>query len=303
MLFIALLADALIGDPDALWRRIPHPVVLMGRLIDGLEARLNDGPFRYLKGAVAMLILVIVVGFPAWLLSLDVFAGIFEIVLAAILLAQKSLMDHLRAVARGLAISLDAGRAEVAKIVGRDPRTLDQHGVARAAIESGAENFSDGVVAPAFWFLVAGLPGIAIYKAINTADSMIGHMTERYREFGWAAAGLDDVANFVPARIAGGIICLVGGGKEAFEIMRRDAWTHRSMNAGWPEAAMAASLGLALAGPRVYAGEAVDEPFLNHMGRREATHHDIGHAIMLLWKAWAVLLGVATVTGLLWLVF
>jgi adenosylcobinamide-phosphate synthase len=250
-----------------------------------------------------MLVLVGAVGAPALFLSIDMFGGLVEVALAAILIAQRSLVEHVAAVGAGLRRSLAEGRAAVSRIVGRDPETLDEGGVARAAVESAAENFSDGVVAPVFWFLVAGLPGIAVYKAINTADSMIGHRTPRHEAFGWAAARMDDVANLVPARIAGGLICLAGGGRAAMEVMMRDAWLHRSPNAGWPEAAMAGSLGLALAGPRVYGGVTTDDPFLNPTGRREVRAADIDAAIRVLWRAWGVLLAVAAVAGLLGLVF
>jgi adenosylcobinamide-phosphate synthase len=300
MLAIALILDAVLGEPEWLWQRAPHPAVLFGQMVEWLAERLNEGRNRRAKGAAAMLVLVVVVGVPAWLLSVDQFFGVFEVLGAAVLLAQRSLVDHVRAVAKGLRVSLEEGRTAVSRIVGRDPETLDAHGVARAAIESAAENFSDGVVAPAFWFLVGGLPGIAVYKAVNTADSMIGHRGERFGEFGWAAARLDDAMNWIPARLAGFAICLVGpmslaGGRAAMAVMRRDAGKHRSPNAGWPEAAVAATLGLALAGPRVYGGVVTEDPYLNAEGRREADADDIADAIWLIWRAWAVVLAVAVV--------
>jgi adenosylcobinamide-phosphate synthase len=232
-------------------------------------------------------------------MSLDIFFGVFEVIGAAVLLAQRSLVDHVMAVAAGLRESLREGRRAVAQIVGRDPETLDPAGVSRAAIESAAENFSDGVVAPAFWFLVAGLPGIAIYKAVNTADSMIGHRNDRYREFGWAAARLDDALNWIPARLAGFLLCLVGGGRAAMQVMLRDARLHKSPNAGWPEAAVAASLGVALAGPRIYGGVVTDDPYLNPEGREQAHGSDIEAAVRQTWRAWWVLLGIAVVGALL----
>jgi adenosylcobinamide-phosphate synthase len=180
-------------------------------------------------------------------------------------------------------------------IVGRDPEALDEAGVARAAIESSAENFSDGVVAPAFWFAVAGLPGIALYKALNTADSMIGHRSERYRAFGWAAARLDDLANLVPARLSGLLIALASGRRAAgaLRVMWRDGRLHRSPNAGWPEAATAAALGLALSGPRSYGGRAGEEPWVHAEGRAEARPEDIEAAVALVWRAWGLLLALA----------
>ncbi|MEO1457922.1 MAG: adenosylcobinamide-phosphate synthase CbiB [Pseudomonadota bacterium] len=302
MLALALAIDAALGEPDAIWKRIPHPVVLMGRLVEMLEEGLNQGDFRWLKGVVAVIVLVAATGAPALFLSIDLFGGLFEVLVAAILLAQKSLVQHVSAVAEGLKRSLEEGRAAVAQIVGRDTDDLDADGVARAAVESAAENFSDGVVAPAFWFLLLGLPGIVVYKAVNTADSMIGHKTERYRAFGWAAARLDDALNWVPARIAGAILCVAGTGRPAMEVMLRDAWLHRSPNAGWPEAAMAASLGVALAGPRAYGGTLTDDPYLNHGGRQAMDRRDITAAVRLLWRGWAVLVGVAAGLWLLaWL--
>jgi len=298
MLALGLVLDAIFGEPDWLWRRIPHPAVLFGRVIDWLEGLLNQGANRRARGALAVLALVFAVGLPAWLLSQGIFLGVFEVLGAAVLLAQRSLVDHVAAVAAALRVSLDAGRDAVARIVGRDPETLDQAGVSRAAIESAAENFSDGVVAPVFWFLVGGLPGIAIYKAVNTADSMIGHRSVRYAEFGWAAARLDDVLNWIPARLAGGLICLVGGGRAAMAVMLRDAGLHKSPSAGWPEAATAASLEIALAGPRIYGGVVTDDPYLNAEGRRAAGPADIEAAVRLIWRAWGAVLAVAVLAVL-----
>ncbi len=297
MLAIALILDAVFGEPDWLWRRVPHPAVLMGRAVDALDQRLNRGSAPLFKGIVAVLALIalsLVVSVP---LSWHGFAGVFEVIGAAILLAQRSLSQHVNAVAAGLDISLDEGRRKVAMIVGRDPETLDESGVARAAIESAAENWSDGVIAPAFWFLVAGLPGIVIYKMINTADSMIGHRNDRYARFGWAAARLDDVLNWIPARLSGLLICLIGGRRPALKLMWRDARKHRSPNAGWPESALAATLGIALAGPRVYGGVTTDDPFLNESGRRELTPIDVRDAVATLWMGWVVVLVCAMVIG------
>jgi len=298
MLALALILDAILGDPAWLWRKIDHPAAQFGRLVGGLEARLNYGEGRRAKGVAAVAMLVVATGFCAWVLSFDIFFGVFEVIGAAVLLAQRSLADHVMAVASGLRVSLEEGRRAVSQIVGRDPETLDPAGVSRAAVESAAENFSDGVVAPAFWFLVAGLPGIAVYKAVNTADSMIGHRNDRYREFGWAAARLDDVLNWIPARLAGFLLCLVGGGRAAMDVMVRDARLHKSPNAGWPEAAVAASLGLALAGPRIYGGVVTDDPYLNPEGRKHAHVGDIEAVVRQTWRAWWVLLGLASIAML-----
>lgn len=299
MLAIALLLDAIFGEPDWLWRRLPHPAVLMGRAVDWIERISNVGDWRYVKGAAAvafLILLTLVITVP---LSWSGFYGAFEVVGAAILLAQRSLSQHVNAVASGLKISLEEARKRVAMIVGRDPETLDESGVARAAIESAAENWSDGVIAPAFWFLVAGLPGIAVYKMVNTADSMIGHRSPRYVQFGWAAARLDDALNWIPARLSGLLICLIGGRRPALKIMWRDAKKHKSPNAGWPESALAATLRIAVAGPRVYDGVTTDDPFLNAEGRRKLTPVDVNDAMTTLWMAWTVLLVIATIYGVL----
>jgi adenosylcobinamide-phosphate synthase len=277
LLLAALLLDVLIGDPRWLFRVVPHPVALIGGLVGWLDRRLNrpqrSARSRGLRGMVVVLFVVALaagVGF-----GLDALADRWRygwvITLAAVtlLIAQRDLFDHVRAVARALERDgIEAGRAAVARIVGRDPAQLDAHGVARAAIESLAENFADGVVAPVFWYLLFGLPGLIAYKAVNTMDSMIGHHTPQHEEFGRSAARLDDALNWLPARIAGTMIVVAAlfapGGRpaRAFRIMARDGGKHRSPNAGWPEAAMAGALSVALSGPRSYAGKAVAEPWL-----------------------------------------
>ena len=263
MLALALILDALLGEPERLWLRVPHPAVLMGRAVEALDRSLNRGQGRRAKGVAALAVLVVGAWAIARILSLDLFFGVFEVLGAAILLAHRSLMDHAQAVGAALGLSLDFGRREVAKIVGRETAGLDETGVARAAVESTAENFSDAVVAPAFWFALLGLPGIAVYKAVNTADSMIGYRTERHGEFGWAAARLDDLLNWVPARISAFLIVLAsvlrkrdrwGDGPVAafstrFDAVVEDAPRHRSPNAGWPEAAVAYALDISLSGP------------------------------------------------------
>ena len=214
-----------------------------------------------------------------------------EAVLMSTLLAQRSLAQHVGAVAEGLERSLAEGRRAVARIVGRDPERLERAAVARAAIESLAENLSDGVAAPLFWGLLLGLPGMLAYKAINTADSMIGHKSDRYRHLGWASARLDDLLNLVPARLTGAVLCLAGAllgwvnARAALRVMRRDAPHHRSPNAGWPEAAMAAALGLRLAGPRVYGGVSVTDAWMGD-GRADAAPADIRRGLRLAWAAW-----------------
>jgi adenosylcobinamide-phosphate synthase len=291
----ALAFDGLIGDPDWLWGRLPHPVTLIGALIGYLDRALNREGWsqqqRRSAGIASTAIIVavaILVGlliqtflqqFPAGNVVLALIASIF--------IAQRSLYQHVAKVRSAFADGgLPEAREAVAMIVGRDPEQLDEAGVCRAAIESCAENFSDGVVAPAFWLALLGLPGLIAYKAINTADSMIGHRTERYESFGWAAARLDDLVNLVPARLSALLFAIaapIAGGSigASLRIVRRDAPKHRSPNAGWPESAVAGALGLALAGPRRYAGHVVTDPYLNAEATRAAVPDDIGRALDL----------------------
>ncbi len=286
LLAVALVLDAILGEPDRLWRRVPHPAVLMGRAVSWIETRLNRGPARRLKGAAGLALLCLAgAGLGAALAALPL-GGIVETLLAAILLAQKSLCDHVSAVAEALRRSLAEARRAVARIVGRDTAQLEPAGIARAAIESAAENFSDGVVAPALWFLVAGLPGMIVYKLVNTADSMIGHRSARYRDFGWAAARLDDLLNWIPARLTALLIAAVHLRFDAWHVIRRDARLHRSPNAGWPEAAMAVVLDVALAGPRSYDGVAGDDPYVHPEGRRDIGADQVDAALRALWRAW-----------------
>lgn len=294
-LVFAMILDALFGEPEPLWRRVPHPAVLMGRAVGALDAALNRGDARRQKGMAALAVLVAGAGGLGLLVADLPLSPLPEILAGAILLAQRSLSDHVLAVAAALDRSLAAGRAEVAKIVGRDTAALDQAGVSRAAIESAAENFSDGVVAPLFWFALLGLPGLMIYKIVNTADSMIGHRTERHEQFGWAAARVDDGLNFIPARLSALLLAVGAGAKQAMAIARRDAPLHRSPNAGWPEAAMAAALGIALSGPRAYHGRMTAQPWVHAEGRRTAGPADIRVAVTLLWRGWGLLLGAAAV--------
>ena len=305
---LALLVDAVTGEPEALYRRVPHPVVLLGRLVARLERLLlRAGDLSAAvqrRRGVVLVLATLAVGVAAGLVVervlLELPLGPLLVALAAsTLLAQRSLTDHVAAVTNGLRTGLGPGRAAVARIVGRDPERLDGHGVARAAIESLAENLSDGVVAPALWCLVGGLPGLVAYKAVNTLDSMVGHKSDRYLHFGRASARLDDVVNLVPARLTA-VLLLVAGRGFALSTLRadwfavwRDAPRHRSPNAGWPEAAMARLLGLRLAGPRVYGGAVVEDAWMGD-GRAEATPEDIRRGVRLAWRAWGLLLlGVA----------
>lgn len=266
---LALGLDALIGWPDALYRRIGHPVTWIGRMISFGEARLNRGAARRAAGVFWAVAVIAVAVALAWGVSSVLPGGLVGIVLMGVLawplVAVRSLHEHVAAVAQPLEDGDTAGaRLAIAKIVGRNPESLDDAAMARGALETLAENASDGVVAPLFWGAIFGLPGIAGYKAVNTLDSMIGYRNERYEAFGWAAAKIDDVANWVPARLTG--LLIAAGAKArgtAYRTMRRDARQHRSPNAGWPEAAMAGALGVRLSGPRVYDGVATEVPWLN----------------------------------------
>jgi adenosylcobinamide-phosphate synthase len=295
ILFLGLILDGAVGDMRWLFRFVPHPVAAVGRLIAFMERRLNRetrsdatraARGMYLVGAMVMLAaaagcLVVVL---TWQ-----FAGswLIELFLVAVLLAQRSLYDHVALVARSLdRAGLPAGREAVRHIVGRDPESLDEHGVVRAAIESLFENFADGVVAPAFWYVIFGLPGLFVAKTVNTLDSMIGHRSPRYLAFGRAAARLDTAMNFIPARLSGAIVCMAAAFAPtaapltALRVMFRDAGKHKSVNAGWPEGAAAGALNLALAGPRRYGAVTVDDPWVGS-GRARATTADIRRALFL----------------------
>jgi adenosylcobinamide-phosphate synthase len=298
ILIAALLLDAAFGEPRWLWDRLPHPAVLMGRMVGWCDARFNREGDLNLKGtlvAAALLLIGLVLG---WLIHILPDCGLVEALAVAILIAQKSLVDHVRAVATALRRSVAEGRRAVAMIVGRDTADMTGPDISRAAIESAAENLSDGVVAPVFWYLVAGLPGILVYKLINTADSMIGHMSPKYREFGWASARLDDVLNLIPARLTALLIALTHGWVDAAPILR-DAPKHRSPNAGWPESALAPVLNVALSGPRSYNGIRKDYPWVWPEGRRDPGPDDIDAAADALWRVWLALLAVAVIVALL----
>jgi adenosylcobinamide-phosphate synthase len=294
LLLSAMLLDAALGEPKWLWSRYPHPAVLMGRVVAFLDTSLNHGPQQRLKGTFAMVAMAIAAGTLGALIHAIPDYGLLEIITVAILLAQRSLADHVQAVANALRLSLGDGRKTVAMIVGRDTANMDASAVARGAIESAAENLSDGVIAPLLWYLVAGLPGILIYKITNTADSMIGHRTPRYEQFGWAAARLDDVLNLVPARATAALIALAHGYTNPKPILR-DAPLHRSPNAGWPEAAMAVVLNISLSGPRSYHGVMKDFPWVWPEGRRTLTSDDIDRAVRALWRAWTLMLAIVAV--------
>jgi adenosylcobinamide-phosphate synthase len=310
---LALLVEVIVGYPDRLVRAIGHPVTWMGRMIAVVDRALNHETMSDAKRRAAGIAAILaIIGVPAiigYVVERSVLLLPLGLVVAAIiastLIAQRSLREHVANVAAVLELDgVAAGRAAVAHIVGRDPDALDAAGVARAAIESLAENFSDGVVAPAFWLAATGLAGGAAYKAINTADSMIGHRTPRHDAFGWAAARLDDLVNLPASRLSALLIVAAAAvspgasAAHAWRVMVRDAPRHRSPNAGYPEAAMAGALGLALAGPRNYGGVRVDDAVMGD-GRRDATAADIHAALRLYRRADAMLIALFAITALL----
>lgn len=289
LLTFALMLDWLLGEMNWFYRIIPHPVVVIGRLIGWLEKRLNrdnrSGRNRMIRGALVTAFIVGLCILAGWAMARILgeipYGWAVEVFLVSILLAARSLFTHVGRVAKALKMDgVEGGRAAVAHIVGRDPSTLDNHGVARAAVESLAENFADGVIAPAFWYLLFGLPGILAYKGINTLDSMIGYRNKRYKDFGMAAARLDDIVNWIPARLTGLLICLAAvlspkaSALRAAQAMSKFAGKHASPNAGWPEGAMAGALDLALGGPRRYPGGVSEAAWIGD-GRARLTAGDI----------------------------
>ncbi|MGC6452811.1 MAG: adenosylcobinamide-phosphate synthase CbiB [Candidatus Puniceispirillaceae bacterium] len=274
LLLAALAIDWMVGEPDMLWRRLPHPVVMFGRCISAFERRWNirrgvNGHGRARRGLAAIVILCAGSAAAGWILGLG--GPVVSCVVLAILLAARSLDEHIRAVATALPEGIENARHAVSMIVGRDTTTLDEGDIARAAIETGAENLSDGVIAPAVWFLVAGLPGLFVYKMVNTADSMVGYRNARYRAYGCAAARLDDAMNLAPARLTALLLTLAavlkGRGRAAFATMLADGPYHASPNAGWPEAAMAGAINVWLAGPRRYGNRVRQARRFNENGR------------------------------------
>ena len=301
---VAMAVDALLGWPSWLFARIGHPVTWLGRVIGAVDAAWNresDPPVLRraagIAGALVVIVLSIAIG---WMIQSLLPWTWVQIVLVGILawplVALRSLHDHVAAVATPLrAGDIVAARKAVSRIVGRDPAVLDEAGIARAAIESLAENASDGIVAPVFWGALFGLPGILGYKAINTLDSMIGHRSARHEAFGWAAARIDDVANFIPARLTGFLFVLLAPRRaEALSCMTRDARRHRSPNAGWPESAMAGALGIRLSGPRIYHGSVTNEPWLN-AGARDPLAADIGEGLAVYRRAMLLLAGLLAI--------
>lgn len=298
ILLAALLLDWFFGDPDIVWKRLPHPVVIIGNGIEFFENKFNDPKLdeAIIRGRGVLLLLILtgmalIIGvvFSTLFAWMGVVGWVLEMLVVAIFIAQKSLADHVAAVSISIRIDgLEAGRIAVGQIVGRNTAELDQPGICRAAIESLAENFSDGVVAPVFWYAILGLPGLIAYKVINTADSMIGHRNARYKNFGRATALFDDLVNWPAARLSAMLIAIATtlqrgymAGLATIKQTLQDAGSHRSPNAGWPETAMATSLGIALGGPRIYGTEIAVEPTLNARASNSAKVSDIDNALRI----------------------
>ena len=296
-LILAILLDALLGEPRWLWSRLPHPAVVIGNIISKLSKLMNHAPQQKRKGVLLVLILAIGGGITGILITW--LGPIADAVTVAILLAHKSLVEHVSNVAQSLRMSLLSGQRSVAMIVGRDTADMNTEQVSRAAIESMAENFSDGFVAPVFWFLVAGLPGIIIYKAINTSDSMIGYKNRTFKDFGWATARVDDVLNWIPARLSALCIWATTGFPVKWQLIAQNAKMHRSPNAGWPEAAMAYAMEISLSGPRSYEGQMRKFPWVNPIGRKDIGPSEIDNAIRILWATWVGVLALVTASAIL----
>ncbi|KKB85629.1 cobalamin biosynthesis protein CobD [Devosia limi DSM 17137] len=312
---LALIIERRLGYPQQLVSSIGHPVMWFGKLIDFMERGVDKRertPRQRRDAGIFTLAVLLLVALAVTLLVQQVTRSvpqgwILEVLLATPFLAQKELGRAVHAVADALQSSLAEGREAVSEIVGRDPQALDEAGVSRAAIETLAESTSDGVIAPLFWLLVLGLPGIVLYKAINTADSMIGHLNERYRHYGWAAAKLDDLVNWIPARLTLVLVTMAcffvphASPGMAWTTARRDARKHASPNSGWPEAAFAGALGFSLGGPRSYDGEIVDLPAFG-TGKRALVYSDILRALVLYRMTLNVTLALTAAIAILWLI-
>ncbi|MDG2339996.1 MAG: adenosylcobinamide-phosphate synthase CbiB [Paracoccaceae bacterium] len=288
IMLCAFVLDALVGWPAWLYDRIGHPVSWLGKLISRLDKSLNRTEWhrstRKVMGIVAALFVILGSIFLGRFVQSAFGEGVLGFILSVLvvwpLIAVNSMYTHVEDVAVPLEQNqLTEARAAVSLIVGRNPNVMDSPAIGRAAIESLAENTSDGIVAPIFWGVIFGIPGIFAYKAINTLDSMLGYKTPKHFDFGWASAKIDDVANFFPARLTGWLIALASGNrKTALAVINIDARKHRSPNAGWPEGAMAGALGVRLSGPREYETGLTDDPWLNE-NDRDVEPKDVNQAL------------------------
>ena len=266
---VGWMLDIAFGDPP----RLPHPIVWFGKAIAFCEHRLNKGANRKAKGAISSVVLIVItyvvgVVLPWWCIPIVVF----------FCLAGTTLIREVRAVFMAVDRSLDEGRRQVARIVGRDTSQLSAQEVRTAALETLAENLSDGVIAPLFWFALLGMPGMLAYKMINTLDSMIGYRTERYRDYGCWAAHIDDIANYIPARLTALLMIFVAGRLDLFAFVVDNGRRHASPNSGYPEAALAGILGCRFGGPHYYFGELFDKPYIGET-ERPLTTADMQRAV------------------------
>ena len=297
LLLIGWLLDLLLGDPA----RLPHPVVGFGKMIAYGEKRLNKGVNRKLKGGLLAVCLILLVFGMVWVIryiigifalfifdgthqqvyQLPVFLWIFDVIAIFYCLAGTTLIREVRAVFMALDRSLEEGRKQVARIVGRDTLGLSAQEIRTATLETLAENLSDGLIAPLFWLAIGGVPAMVAYKMVNTLDSMIGYRTERYKDFGCVAAHIDDVANYIPARITALLMVIAGGGRwRLLSFVRRYGRMHASPNSGYPEAALAGILDCRFGGPHYYFGELFDKPYIGE-NARELTTADMQKSVRI----------------------
>ncbi|MBR5326772.1 MAG: cobalamin biosynthesis protein CobD [Prevotella sp.] len=281
-LLIGWLLDLVLGDPA--W--LPHPVVGFGKMIAFGERHLNKGNYRMLKGAIMSIFLIVLVFTIIWLIENQLsiihytLSIVFESLLIFYCLAGTTLIREVREVFRAVDRSLDEGRKQVARIVGRDTAQLSAQEIRTAALETLAENLSDGVIAPLFWLAIGGVPAMVAYKMVNTLDSMIGYRTERYKDFGCWAAHIDDVANYIPARITALLMVIAAGKPQLLGFVWRNGRNHASPNSGYPEAALAGILNCRFGGPHYYFGELFDKPYIGE-NARELTTADMQKAVRI----------------------
>ncbi len=301
-LLLGYLLDLIFGDPE----RLPHPIVWFGKMISWGEHRLNRGQHRMAKGAVMSVAYILLVFFVLWglirLIPNAILWGVLNTIIIFYCLAGTTLIREVRNVFLALDESLEAGRKQVARIVGRDTSELTAQEVRTAALETLAENLSDGVIAPLFWLAVLGVPGMVAYKMVNTLDSMIGYRTERYKDFGCWAARIDDIANYIPARLTAVLMVIASGKLSLLKFVWRNGRKHASPNSGYPEAALAGALDCRFGGPHYYFGELFDKPFIGE-NERDLTTADMLKAVRINRIAEVMMIAlVIVVVGFFWII-
>ena len=299
-LILGWFLDRLLGDPASL----PHPVVLFGKMIAKGERRLNRGKFRVFKGALLAISLISVVVLATWALMLiaddiNIYIGMaVRAILVFYCLAGTTLIREVRQVFYAIDRSLDEGRRQVSRIVGRDTSELTDEEVRKAALETLAENLSDGVIAPLFWFAVGGVPAMMGYKMVNTLDSMIAYHSPRYLKFGKVAARIDDIANYIPARLTALLMLIAANRLSLIKFVMKYGPCHASPNSGWPEAALAGILGCRFGGPHKYFGETFDKPYIGDKDK-SLTREDMEKAVRINRIAEAISIALVIFIGLL----